>query len=108
MNTTITQNASKVNELSFRIDAATDMAGLVDDVYPFEGSAEDKWTVVIGEAQIAWAAEYGTACMIYVTALQTRREHAERCPADSVPFDGFAPEVDDDGSDDYGLSEATI
>lgn len=90
------------------IDATTDLSGQPDNVYPFAGGVEDQWAIVMNETQIAWAAEYGTACMIYVSALQTRREHAERCPADSIPFDGLAPEGEDDGNDDTGLSEATI
>lgn len=74
------------------IGPSTDLTGQPDNVYPFAG-VEDQWAVVMNEKQIAWAAEYGTACMIYVTALQTHREHAERCPQDA---------------DDYGLSEPTL
>ena len=88
------------------IDATTDLTGQPDNVYPFNG-APDQWAVVMDERQIAWAAEYGTACIIFIIALQTKREHAQRCPADTIPFDGQAPATAE-WADDYGLSEATL
>jgi hypothetical protein len=98
------------------IERTTDMSAQPDNVYPFSGSQEDQWAIVMNGLQIAWAAEYGTACMIYVTALQTQREHAERCPADTIPFDGIAPtspqgglaKPDDELAGDYGLDGVTL
>lgn len=88
----ILTQSEKITKWVVAIDKATDLTGQPDNVYPFAG-LEDQWAVVIGEKQIAWAAEYGTACMIFVTALQTRSEHARRCPQDA---------------DDYGLPEPTL
>lgn len=107
MNTEIVTQNEQITKWDLPINRTTDLTGQPDNVYPFAG-VEDQWAVVVGETQIAWAAEYGTACMIYVSALQTRREHAERCPSDSIPFDGIVPEVEDDGNDDTGLNEVTL
>ena len=105
MNNSITQH-EQITKWIVAIDATTDLTGQPDNVYPFAG-VEDQWAVVMDERQIAWSAEYGTACMIFIIALQTKREHAERCPADSIPFDGYAPDTEE-WADDYGLSEATL
>lgn len=105
MNSILTQH-EQITKWYVAIDRHTDLTGQPDNVYPFAG-VEDKWAVVIDGKQIAWAAEYGTACMIYITALQTRREHAERCPADSIPFDGIAPATADE-ADDYSLDGVTL
>lgn len=102
----ILTQTEQITKWHVAIDRTTDLKGQPDNVYPFAG-VEDQWAVVMNETQIAWTAEYGTACMIYVTALQTQREHALRCPQDLIPFDGLAPEVEDD-ADNYGLTEATI
>lgn len=107
MNTEILTQNEQITKWHVAIDRTTDLSGQPDNVYPFAGQ-EDQWAVVIGEKQIAWAAEYRTACMIYVSALQVKRAHAQRCPADSIPFDGMVPEVEDDGNDDTGLSEVTL
>lgn len=96
----ILTETQKITKWVVAIDATTDLTGQPDNVYPFAGGVEDQWAIVMNGKQIAWAAEYGTACMIYVSALQTRRDHAERCPQDIVPF---SREVDD-----YGLSEPTL
>jgi hypothetical protein len=116
MNTVIISAHEQITKWYVAIDRHTDLSGQPDNVYPFAGpstssgceSDEDRWAVVISEKQIAWTAEYGTACMIYISALQAQREHSERCPSDSIPFDGMAPEATDDGNDDTGLSEVTL
>lgn len=87
MNTSILTQHEQITKWHVAIDRHTDLSGQPDNVYPFNGG-EDQWVVVIAGVQIAWAAEYGTACMIFITALQTQRRHAERCPADMIPFDG--------------------
>jgi hypothetical protein len=105
----------KITRWLVAIDASTDLTGQPDNVYPFNG-VEDQWAVVISETQIAWAAEYSTACMIYISALQTQREHqrfaipegdAERCPADSIPFDG-EPITYESDADDYAVPQVTL
>lgn len=97
----ILTETQKITKWVVAIDSTTDLTGQPDNVYPFAGGVEDQWAIVIGEKQIAWAAEYGTACMIYVSALQTRREHAQRCPGD-IPFDGVAPTTNSE-ADDYAI-----
>ena len=90
------------------IDRHTDLTGQPDNVYPFNSNGgTDQWAVVMNEKQIAWAAEYGMACVIYIAAIQTQREHAERCPQDSIPFDGIAPASDSD-DDDYAIEAVTL
>lgn len=79
----IISETEKITKWVVAIDPNTDLTGQPDNVYPFAGG-EDQWTVVINETQIAWAAEYGTACMIFITALQTRREHLTRNPANDL------------------------
>jgi len=106
VNTNIVTQHEQITKWVIAIDPTTDLTDQPDNVYPYAG-AEDQWAVVMNETQIAWAAEYGTACMIYVTALQTRREHAQRCPADTIPFDGQAPAAEE-WADDYGLDGVTL
>jgi hypothetical protein len=106
VNTSIVTQHEQITKWLVAIDATTDLTGQPDNVYPFNG-VEDQWAVVMNGTQIAWTAEYGTACMIYVTALQTRREHAERCPADSIPFSG-EPVVYDSDADDYAIPAVTL
>lgn len=103
----IISETEKITKWIVAIGPSTDLTGQPDNVYPFAGG-EDQWTVVVGEKQIAWAAEYGTACMIFITALQTQREHAQRCPSDTVPFDGIAPATDDDRVDDYAIEPVAL
>lgn len=107
MSTVIIEPKEQITKWLVAIDRYTDMSGQPDNVYPFAGGVEDQWAIVMNETQIAWAAEYGTACMIYVSALQTRREHAERCPADMIPFDGISPAIADE-ADDYSLDGVTL
>ena len=106
MNTNIVTQHEQITKWVVAIDATTDLTGQPDNVYPFAG-VEDQWAVVMNERQIAWAAEYSTACMIFITALQTRREHVQRCPADSIPFDG-EPVVYESDADDYALEAVTL
>ena len=82
----IITETEQITKWIIAIDRHTDLTGQPDNVYPFAGGAEDQWAVVMNEKQIAWAAEYSTACMIYVTALQTAREHAEHCPQDADDY----------------------
>lgn len=106
MTTNIISETEQITKWHVAINRTTDLTGQPDNVYPFAGGVEDQWAVVMGEKQIAWAAEYGTACMIYVSALQTRREHAERCPND-IPFMG-EPVPYQGEADDYAIEAVTL
>lgn len=103
----ILTETQKITKWVVAIDATTDLTGQPDNVYPFAGGVEDQWAIVMNGKQIAWAAEYGTACMIYVSALQPQREHAQRCPQDSIPFDGSPVPYESD-ADDYGLDGVVL
>lgn len=87
------------------IDATTDLTGIPDGIYPYNGLGTDQWAVVVNETQIAWGRDYGAVCVVYAEALQTRREHAERCPSD-IPFMG-EPVPYQSEADDYAV-EVTL
>lgn len=78
--------------LYFIVDAETDLSQLFDGIYPYNGG-EDRWIIVINCQPIGWASEWGKAVIQEIEALQTQREHAQRCPQDA---------------DDYGLQEPTL
>lgn len=83
----INQDVSKVNDIIkwiTSIDLTTNLKGIPDGIYPFDYLGTDKWTIVIGERQIAWGRDYGIICAIYAEALRVKREHAERCPTDAA------------------------
>lgn len=108
MNTAIVTPNEQITKWVVAIDRHTDMSGQPDNVYPFNSNGgEDQWAIVLNGRQIAWAAEYGTICMIYVTTLQTQRRHAERCPQDSIPFDG-QPVTYESDADDYAIPQVTL
>lgn len=88
------------------IDPATCLEGVPDGVYPFNG-LEDQWAAVVEGQQIRWARDYGVICLLFAEVARTRREHAERCPQDHIPFDGFVP-AGDNGNFDNGLSEPAL
>lgn len=81
------------------IDPTTDLQGVPDGVYPFNGLS-DKWAIVDNERQIGWTRDYGDICLIHAEVLRVKREHAQRCPQDVIPFSREA--------DDYGLQEPTL
>lgn len=106
MNTDILTHTENIIKWVVVIDPTTDLTGIPDGIYPFNGLI-DQWAVVIGEMQVNWSSQYGVACLMYAEALRVNREHVQRCPGD-IPYDGIALRAYDNGDFDNGLSEPTL
>lgn len=65
------------------IDPTTDLTGIPDGIYPFNGLT-DQWAVVIGEQAVNWAPDYGRACIAHIEAMWVKREHVTRNPANGL------------------------
>lgn len=79
----IIEQTEQIVKWATPIDDATDLTGIPDNVYPFNG-IDDKWAVVINEVQVGWSPAYGAACIQYIEALRVKREHVTRNPANDL------------------------
>lgn len=78
MSNNIIEQVEAIVKWQVVIDPTTDLAGIPDDIYPFADLGGDQWVIVIDEQQVAWASQYGVACLMYAEALRIRREHVQR------------------------------
>lgn len=86
MSTEILTLQEQIVKWAVVIDPTTDLTSVPDDIYPFNGLPKgcealiggDQWVIVIDEQQVAWAGQYGVACLMYAEALRIRREHVQR------------------------------
>ena len=80
MNTAILTQKEQIVKWVVAIDATTDLTGVPDGAYPFNGLT-DQWAVVIGEQAVNWSSTYGAACLMHIEAMRVNREHVTRNPS---------------------------
>lgn len=65
------------------IDDTTDLQGIPDGVYPYNGLV-DQWAVVVDERAVNWSCTYGVICLMHAEIMRTQREHVTRNPANDL------------------------
>lgn len=65
------------------IDDTTDLTGIPDGVYPYNGLV-DQWAVVVDERAVNWSCTYGVICLMHAEIMRVKREHVGRNPANDL------------------------
>lgn len=80
MNTNIINPVEQIVKWQVVIDATTDLKGIPDGIYPYNGLV-DQWVLVMAEQAVNWSCTYGAICLMEIEAMRVQKKHVTRNPA---------------------------